>query len=131
MSRRNPTRLVVALSVAAVLAVFLLYTSFAGGATPALEPSELRGHAGPVNLAGKVVGPVAGQARGAGLTFGLVDVDRRSRSVRVRYRGAVPDLFRVGRHVFLRGRLVGAVFEAEPGSLVTKCPSRYEPKPGA
>ena len=39
--KRNPARLVVALSVAAVLAVFLLYTSIAGGGTPSLSPSEL------------------------------------------------------------------------------------------
>ena len=43
MARRsNPARLVLALSVAAVLAVFLVYVSFAGGGTPAVEPSELK-----------------------------------------------------------------------------------------
>ena len=39
--KRSPARLVVALSVAAVLAVFLLYTSIAGGGTPSLQPSQL------------------------------------------------------------------------------------------
>jgi hypothetical protein len=39
----NPARLVIALSVAAVLAVFLIYTSLAGG-TPSLQPSALPGH---------------------------------------------------------------------------------------
>ena len=36
----SPARLVVALSVAAVLAVFLLYTSLAGGGTPSVSPRE-------------------------------------------------------------------------------------------
>ena len=73
--RRNPARLVVALSVAAVLAVFLLYTSFAGGATPSLRPSQLAAHPGEVSLAGRVVGPVSGEARGSGLRFTLKDID--------------------------------------------------------
>ena len=36
----------IALSVAAVLAVFLLYTSIAGGGTPSIAPSELAGRTG-------------------------------------------------------------------------------------
>ena len=117
----------IALSVAAVLAVFLLYTSFAGGATPSLRPSQLAGHDGTVQLAGKVVGPVRGNAREDGLRFTLRDIDGTA-TVPVVYTGSVPDLFRVGRHVFMRGRLEGGVFIAEPDSLVTKCPSKYAPK---
>ena len=124
---RSPARLVIALSVAAVLAVFLLYTSFAGGATPSLRPSQLQGHTDTVSLAGKVVGPVTGSARGEGLRFTLRDIDGTA-TVPVVYRGSVPDLFRVGRHVFMKGKLVDGVFVAEPDSLVTKCPSKYAPK---
>ena len=51
--KRSPARLVIALSVAAVLAVFLLYTSIAGGGTPSLSPSTLPGHTGRVSLAGE------------------------------------------------------------------------------
>ena len=42
--KRSPARLVVALAVAAVLAVFLLYTSIAGGTNASLRPSQLAGH---------------------------------------------------------------------------------------
>lgn len=125
--RRSPARLVVALSAAAALAVFLLYTSFAGGGTPSLRPSQLEAHDGTVSLAGRVVGPVEGNARADGLRFELQDIDGTQR-VPVVYRGSVPDLFEVGRHVYMRGELVGGVFIAEPDSLVTKCPSKYEPK---
>ena len=53
MARRgSPARLIVALSVAAVLAVFLLYTSIAGGGTPSLQPSQVAGHSGRVSLVG-------------------------------------------------------------------------------
>jgi cytochrome c-type biogenesis protein CcmE len=118
----------VAVSLAAILSVFLLYTSIAGGGTPALEPSELGSHTGTVNLAGKVVGPVTGDARGAGLSFRLSDVDG-GKAVPVRYVGSVPDLFEPGRHIFVRGRLESGTFVAEPDTLMTKCPSRYEAEP--
>ena len=124
--RRNPARLVIALSVAAVLAVFLLYTSFAGGATPSLRPSELADHTGKVSLAGNVVGPVSGDPRGDGMRFRLRDIDG-SATVAVVYRGSVPDLFQVGRQVYMRGELRNGVFVAEQDSLVTKCPSKYAP----
>jgi cytochrome c-type biogenesis protein CcmE len=125
--RRNPARLVIALSVAAVLAVFLLYTSFAGGATPSLRPSQLDEHTGKVSLAGRVVGPVSGDPRGAGMRFRLRDIDG-SETVPVVYRGSVPDLFAVGRHVYMRGELRQGTFVADSDSLVTKCPSKYAPK---
>ena len=125
--RRSPARLVIALSVAATLAVFLLYTSFAGGATPSLRPSQLADHPGKVSLAGVVLGPVSGDARGAGKRFTLRDIDGTA-TVPVVYKGSVPDLFQAGRNVYMRGELVNGVFVAERDSLVTKCPSKYVPK---
>src|SRR5204862_4089918 len=71
--RGSPARLVVALSVAAVLAVFLLYTSIAGGGTPSLQPSQLRGHHGRVSLVGIVVGKPTGDAHAGGLHFRMRD----------------------------------------------------------
>ncbi|HZT45821.1 MAG TPA: cytochrome c maturation protein CcmE [Gaiellaceae bacterium] len=128
MSRRpSPVRLVIALSVAAALAVFLLYTSIAGGGTPSLRPSTLAGHTGRVSLAGRVVGPVTGDAHGAGLRFRLRDV-KGTAAVPVLYTGNVPDLFKVGRDVVVQGRFAKGVFTAIPGTLVTKCPSKYVPK---
>lgn len=121
----SPARLVIALSVAAVLAIFLLYTSIAGG-TPTLRPSQLTGHHGKVSLMGKVVGHPSGDAHAAGLRFGLRDV-KGSTVVPVLYRGTVPDLFRSGRDVVVQGRLQNGVFVAVPGSLLTKCPSKYTP----
>jgi cytochrome c-type biogenesis protein CcmE len=126
----SPARLVIALSVAATLAVFLLYTSLAGGARPSLRPSQLPGHSGEVNLAGLVLGPVRSNPDGGGMRFVLRDVDGTA-TVPVLYRGSVPDLFRAGRHVYMRGRLRERLFVAVPGSLVTKCPSKYAPKRGS
>ena len=69
MARRaSPARLVLALAIAAMLAVFLVYNSIAGG-TPQLRPSELKGRTGEVALIGKVVGRPSGDAHGAGLRW--------------------------------------------------------------
>jgi cytochrome c-type biogenesis protein CcmE len=119
--------LIIALSVASVLAVFLLYTSLGGSATPSLTPRSVIGHAGEVTIAGAAVGPITGDAHGSGLRFTLKEIGGTAR-VPIVYRGSVPDLFKLGRHVFLRGTLHGGVFEAVPGSLVTKCPSKYVEK---
>lgn len=129
MARKaSPARLVIALSVAAVLAVFLLYTSIAGGGNPSLSPSELGNRTEEVQLAGVVVGPARGDAHASGLRFRLRDIEgKRRMSVPVLYTGSVPDLFRTGRHIVLQGRLQDGVFVAEPGSMITKCPSKYSP----
>ena len=119
----------IALSVAAVLAVFLLYTSIAGGGNPSLAPSELDGRTDVVQLAGVVVGPVRGDAHAGGLRFKLKDIGAgATTTVVVRYSGSVPELFKVGRHVVVDGRLRRGTFVAEPGSMITKCPSKYAPK---
>jgi len=127
--KRSPARLVVALSVAAVLAVFLLYTSIAGGGTPSIAPSELAGRTTQVSLAGHVVGPVRGDPHASGMRFTLRDVKGGSPArIAVLYKGSVPDLFRTDRDVVVDGTLSNGVFVAVPGSLVTKCPSKYAPK---
>jgi cytochrome c-type biogenesis protein CcmE len=127
VARPSPVRLVIALSVAAVLAIFLLYVSVAGG-TPSIQPSQLKGRTGEVALVGKVVGTPRGDAHAAqGLRFNLQDV-KGSASVPVVYRGTVPDQFKTGRELRLQGRLRSGVFVAERGSMRTKCPSKYTAK---
>jgi cytochrome c-type biogenesis protein CcmE len=124
--RRNPVRLVVALSIAAVLAIFLIWTSLAGG-TPSLQPSQLDGKTGEVGLAGIVVGPVDEAADESRLEFTLRDIEGDA-TVPVVYTGSVPDLFKVGREVYVKGELVDGTFVAKRDSLVTKCPSKYAPE---
>ena len=123
--RSNPARLVLALSVAAVLAVFLVYVSLAGGGTPAIEPSQLDGRTERVVLGGTVVEPVV--ERGNVTRFRLRDLEG-TESVPVSYTGAVPDQFKKGRDIRLDGRLRRGVFVGVPGTMITKCPSKYTPK---
>jgi cytochrome c-type biogenesis protein CcmE len=122
-SRSNPARLVIALSIATLLAVFLVYTAISG-TTPALQPSNLEGHAGTVSLTGKVIGPLAGDSHNpGGLTFKLHNIQGKSPTIPIIYKGSVPDLFEVGRDVNVTGTLEGGKFEAT--SMTTKCPSKY------
>ncbi len=126
MARPSPVRLVIALSVAAALAVFLVYVALSGG-TPSIQPSQLNGRTGEVALVGKVTGQPAGDSYASqGLRFRMRDVEGET-TVPVVYRGSVPDLFRVGREVRVEGRLHGGVFVAKRDSLRTKCPSKYTP----
>ncbi|HVS84240.1 MAG TPA: cytochrome c maturation protein CcmE [Gaiellaceae bacterium] len=127
--RASPARLVIALSVAAALAVFIVYTAVAGAGTPQLEPSALAGHPGDVELVGQVVGPLRGDAHtSGGLRFRLEDItDKAPQRVSVNYHGDVPDLFKVGRHVVVEGTMRNGVFVANRNSLTTKCPSKYAP----
>ncbi len=119
----------IALSVAAALAVFVVYTALAGAGVAQFTPSTLRGHTGDVTLVGAVVGKPQGDAyTKSGQRFVLRDVQGRSAArVPVVYHGSVPDLFKTGRHVVVEGTLRDGVFVAKPGSLVTTCPSKYAP----
>jgi cytochrome c-type biogenesis protein CcmE len=124
----SPARLVIALSIAAVLAIFLLYTSIAGGGTPAVSPRALAGKHGKVSLVGKVVGPITGDEYKGGLRFRVRDIeDFPKTTVAVVYTGSVPDQFRVGRDIVVTGTTSKAgVFVAASDSMITKCPSKYQ-----
>ena len=120
----------IALSVAAALAIFVVYTALAGNGVAQLTPSSVAGHTGEVSLVGAVVGkPQIDDAyTKAGMRFQLKDIGTATAArIPVVYHGSVPDLFKVGRHIVLEGKVRNGVFVAKPGSLVTKCPSKYAP----
>ena len=129
MSTRSPARLVVALGVAAVLAVFLLYTAVAGHSTPTVTPSQIGGQSGKMAIVGVVVGPLRGDSHSAaGLRFGLKNIVGKSPVVPVVYHGEnPPPLFTVGRNVVVSGSYTGRRLDGT--SVVTKCPSKYTAQP--
>ncbi len=123
--RKRKIRLVVALSVAVLLAVALVYTSFSA-ATAAKEPSQLL-NAAPgtsYDLTGRVV---KGSIRKGDeeMRFRVADRDGGGESIPVTYSGTVPDPFRGGREIVLTGEVQNGVFIGEPDTLVTKCPSKF------
>ncbi len=123
---RRPARLVIALAVAGVLAVFLLYTAVAGHSTPTLTPSQVQGKSGKLAVVGVVLAPVRGDSHGAdGLRFQLADPQGSSaKRIDVTYRGtSPPPLFKPGRSVVVTGTFTGGRLQGT--DIVTKCPSKY------
>ena len=119
----------IALSVAAALAIFVVYTALAGNGVADLKPSTVAGHTGYVSLVGKVVGKPQGNAyHSGGLRFQLKDIDHGTPArVPVVYHGAVPDQFKTGADLVVEGALLNGVFVAKRGSMITKCPDHYAP----
>ena len=125
-STRSPARLIVALAVAGVLAVFLLYTALAGASTPDVTPDGLaKQQPGKIALVGTVAGPITGDSHAAGgLHFRVRQIGKKGPTVDVVYRGdSPPPLFAVGRNVVVNGTYTGA--RVNGNGILTKCPSKY------
>lgn len=75
------------------------------------------------NVAAEAIEPMQ---PGPGVVFTLIDKDSPGQTLRVSYRGAVPDAFKAGAEVIVEGGLdpAGKTFTAS--TLITKCPSKYQ-----
>jgi cytochrome c-type biogenesis protein CcmE len=113
-----------------LLAGALIYTSFSA-ATDAKQPSQLLRSADSgrsYQLTGKVVqGSVVDS--GAVLRFSVRDRNGTGRALPVTYTGEVPDPFRGGREIIVKGTMRGGTFVGQNDSLVTKCPSKFQAAP--
>jgi cytochrome c-type biogenesis protein CcmE len=58
-------------------------------------------------------------------------VESKGKVVPVRYTGVVPDTFKDGAEVVLKGRLGPHGFDVEPNGVMAKCPSKYDASPNA
>ena len=123
--RKRKIRLVVALSVAVLLAAALVYTSFTAS-TEAKQPSQLLAAAPGTSydMTGKVV-PGSVRRNGDSLRFRVVDREGGGQSIPVTYTGTVPDPFRGGREIVLTGEVEHGTFVGQRDTLVTKCPSKF------
>lgn len=128
LQRKRQIRLFVALGFALLLATGLVYTSF-NASSEAREPSEL-GDAVPgksYEMTGEVI-PKTIEKKGEGIAFKVSDRDG-SGSIPVTYEGVVPDPFRDGREIVLKGSVAeNGTFVGERDTLVTKCPSKFSEK---
>lgn len=129
-SRKRRVRLIVALTAAMLLAGALIYTSFSA-ATDAKQPSQLLRSANSsrsYQLTGKVV-PGSVVRNGDSMRFDLRDRNGRGRALPVTYTGEVPDPFRGGREIIVKGSMHSGTFVGQKDSLVTKCPSKFQAAP--
>ncbi len=58
-------------------------------------------------------------------------VEANGKVVQASYTGIVPDTFKSGSEVVLKGRLSPQGFHVEPDGVMAKCPSKYEPASAA
>jgi cytochrome c-type biogenesis protein CcmE len=54
------------------------------------------------------------------------DIQKNGKIVPARYTGVVPDTFKDGSEVVLKGRLGPHGFTVDPNGVMAKCPSKYE-----
>jgi len=55
-------------------------------------------------------------------------IQNKGQIVHASYTGVVPDTFKGGSEVVLKGRLGAHGFEVAPNGVMAKCPSKYEAK---
>ena len=89
----------------------------------AMQPKELS----KARLFGTVAD--AGVARpedDLGVSFNLIDKDQAAKTIRVDFRGVVPDTFKPGVEVIVEGGINPASGVFAASTLMTKCPSKYQ-----
>lgn len=58
-------------------------------------------------------------------------IENNGHVVAATYSGVVPDTFQDGSEVVIKGTLSDEGFHVDRNGVMAKCPSKYEPKPGA
>lgn len=110
---------------------YLMVTSISQNSTYFLEVSEALAMS-PDNLErARLFGTVGenGLQRDAdalGVIFNLQDKEDRNKIIRVRYTGAIPDLFAPGVEVVVEGGINSGSNVFMASTLMTKCASKYE-----
>ena len=129
---KSRSRFAIALTLAVVLGGWLIWTSIGGSLETYTSPSGLVKTSDGITyrLNGKVAPgsptDVAERAQTAeGVRFTVRDKVDASVGVAVVYRGSVPDAFKDDREIVVTGRMENGVFQADRGTLITLCPSKF------
>ena len=135
MSKRKNQRIiyVVGFLILTLGVGYLLFTGFNNNSVYFLHVSEALAK-GPQNIdKARLFGQVPedynpGSKQGKGVEFELADKEDASQSIPVKYKGVLPESFKPGAEVIVKGSMKKheGVFLAQ--ELMTKCPSKYEKK---
>lgn len=110
---------------------YLLFSGFGGATTYFLNVSEALAMA-PTSLAkARLFGTVSGRelsraGDALGVRFLLEDKNQPDKTIRVDFRGAVPDTFKPGAEVIVEGGVDPTSGTFAATTLMTKCPSKYQ-----
>ena len=122
----SPARLVLALSVAACSRSSSSTSSIAGGTPQSLQPSELAGHTARSRSTGKVVAGSDGRRARATASASGSATSAARRPCRSSTAAPCPTCSGPAATSSSTGTLADGVFVGEHGTLVTKCPSKYQ-----
>jgi len=106
----------------------LMYTTLSEGTEYYKHVDEVMAdpqawHGKRLQLHGYVMDPVLHKAETLEYRF---QIQSNGRAVAAQYRGVVPDTFKPGSEVVLKGRLGPDGFSVAPNGVMAKCPSKYE-----
>jgi cytochrome c-type biogenesis protein CcmE len=110
---------------------YLLYSGLGESTTYFLNVSEALAMK-PTSLAkARPFGTVAAEGLtrpedNLGVHFVLVDKDQPAKTIRVDFKGVVPDTFKPGAEVIVEGGVNPASGAFAANTLMTKCPSKYQ-----
>src|SRR5262245_53661687 len=131
----KPKTLKVALSAAVIVTALtgLLYTTLSEGTEYYKHVDEVMAdpgawHGKRLSLHGFVVDKSIMTKPGT-LEYRF-DIQNKGKVIPARYTGVVPDTFKDGSEVVLKGQLGPHGFMVDPNGVMAKCPSKYDEKRG-
>jgi cytochrome c-type biogenesis protein CcmE len=127
--KKTATRAVISAVVLFGAFALLMYTTMSSGAEAYKHVDEVSQNPAawygkPMQLHGTVAGQIWVQPNTLDYQF---DVNHNGKTIHATYTGVVPDTFKTGSEVVLKGRLSPAGFKVEPDGVMAKCPSKYTP----
>jgi cytochrome c-type biogenesis protein CcmE len=126
------TKFLVATAVIVVAISFLLFSGFKSESVYYLTVGEVLVHPEKLSekgmrVSGEVIaGTIEKNMKEKHLVFDIKDIDEAGASMKVDYKGIIPDTFKEDIHVIIEGNYNTANNTFMAKTLLTKCPSKYE-----
>jgi cytochrome c-type biogenesis protein CcmE len=125
--QKKPLRAVLSAVVILGALGFFLFTTMSQAAATYLRvdevtPNKQAWYGKPLQLHGFVTGTILVEKNSLEYRF---EVQNNGHVIKASYTGIVPDTFKTGSEVVLKGRLGPDGFQVEPDGVMAKCPSRY------
>lgn len=124
--KKKRIKYIIGLTVIALAFIYFIMSSFMGSFRYAISPGDFR--ADEAGYAGKIV-KLSGVVKDNSISFDksdyIFEITDGEQSIRVHYRGIVPNTFRDGAEVMVTGiyNPESGIFEAQ--EVITKCASKY------
>ena len=128
---KSKSRFVIALRLAALMGGALVWLAIGGSLETYASPSQINLADGQTYRLNAVVasGSPSDAARQAlspsGVSFQVQDKDDPTKTVKVVYKGLVPETVQDGREIVVTGHMVNGEFVGKRDSLLAKCPSKF------